>query len=136
MFGIGATEFILLIVIAVIMFGPEKIPEFSRKAARVFVAVRDVANNAQTQLRSELGPEYADLNIQDLNPKTFVAKHLREEIQMIDEAKNEIAQAGQEVKETTTLARQETREAEAVVARKAAPRSLEKPGSKLSLIHI
>lgn len=119
MFGISAVEFILLIVIAVILFGPEKIPEFSRKAARVFVAVRDIANNAQTQLRSELGPEYADLNIEDLNPKTFVAKHMREEIQLIDEAKKDFTEAGQQVKETTTLAKRETRDAE--VAAKAKP---------------
>lgn len=112
MFGIGASEFILLIVIAVIMFGPEKIPDFSRKAARVFVAVRDIANNAQTQLRSELGPEYSDLQIQDLNPKTFVAKHMREEIQMLDDAKQELSRAGQEVKETATLAQKESRDAE------------------------
>lgn len=128
MFGIGASEFILLIVIAVIMFGPEKIPEFSRKAARVLVAVRDIANNAQTQLRSELGPEYSDLQIQDLNPKTFVAKHMREEIQMLDDAKKELSKAGQQVKDTATLAQKESRDAE--LAAKGSAKAIDKPGNK------
>jgi len=104
-FNIDATELILLLVLGVVMFGPEKLPMFARKAARVFVAVRNIANNAQTQLREELGPEYSDLKIEDLNPKKFVAKHMREEIAAIEEAKREIATVSSTVKaaaETTT----------------------------------
>ena len=115
MFGISAVEIILLIVIATIMFGPEKIPEFSRKAARVFVYVRDIANNAQTQLRNELGPEYADLDIRDLNPKAFVAKHMQEEIQLIDEAKKDLERASKTIKDTTNLAKQEAKGVESAV---------------------
>ena len=105
MFNIDASELILLLVLGVVMFGPEKLPMFARKAARVFVAVRNIANNAQTQLREELGPEYSDLKIADLNPKKFVAKHMREEIAAIEEAKREIATVSSTVKaaaETTT----------------------------------
>ena len=51
MFGIDAAELVLILVLGVVLFGPEKLPAFSRKAARVFVAVRDIANNAQTQLQ-------------------------------------------------------------------------------------
>jgi len=104
-FNIDASELILLLVLGVVMFGPEKLPMFARKAARVFVAVRNIANNAQTQLREELGPEYSDLKIEDLNPKKFVAKHMREEIAAIEEAKREIATVSSTVKaaaETTT----------------------------------
>lgn len=90
MFGIDGVELVLLLVLAVIMFGPERLPEYSRKAARIFVYLRDIANNAKTSLASELGPQYADLELRDLNPKTFVAKHLREEVAMIDEAKREL----------------------------------------------
>lgn len=102
-FNIDAGEFILILVLGVVMFGPEKLPNLARKAARVFVAVRDIANNAQTQLRQELGPEYSDLKIQDLNPKAFVAKHMREEIAALDEAKREITAAGQVAKRASTL---------------------------------
>jgi len=97
-FNIDASELILLLILGVVMFGPEKLPMFARKAARVFVAVRNIANNAQTQLREELGPEYSDLKIEDLNPKKFVAKHMREEIAAIEEAKREIATVSSTVK--------------------------------------
>lgn len=98
MFNIDASELILLLILGVVMFGPEKLPMFARKAARVFVAVRNIANNAQTQLREELGPEYSDLKLEDLNPKKFVAKHMREEIAAIEEAKREISTASSTVK--------------------------------------
>ncbi|MBB1586021.1 MAG: Sec-independent protein translocase subunit TatB [Propionibacterium sp.] len=98
MFNIDASELILLLILGVVMFGPEKLPMFARKAARVFVAVRNIANNAQTQLREELGPEYSDLKLEDLNPKKFVAKHMREEIAAIEEAKREISTVSSTVK--------------------------------------
>jgi len=101
-FNIDATELILLLVLGVVMFGPEKLPAFARKAARVFVALRGIANNAQTQLRQELGPEYSDLKIEDLNPKRFVAKHMREEIAAIEEAKREISDTGRAAKAAAT----------------------------------
>ena len=98
MFNIDASELLLLLILGVVMFGPEKLPMFARKAARVFVAVRNIANNAQTQLREELGPEYSDLKLEDLNPKKFVAKHMREEIAAIEEAKREISTVSSTVK--------------------------------------
>ncbi len=111
MFGIDAAELVLILVLGVVMFGPEKLPELSRKAARVFVAVRDIANNAQNQLRSELGPEYSDLKLQDLNPKAFVAKQFREEIAAIDEARRDFSQAGQSIKDSTQGAAEAAKDA-------------------------
>ena len=83
MFDIGAPEFLLLIVAAVILFGPEKLPEFARKAARVISYVRNIAGNAQQQLGKELGPEFENMDIRDLNPKAFVQKHLLDDVEPI-----------------------------------------------------
>ena len=41
MFDVGAPELLVLMVIAVILFGPEKLPEFARKAARLVRYVRN-----------------------------------------------------------------------------------------------
>ena len=68
LFGIDGVELVLIIVLAVVIFGPEKLPQFSRKAARIFVYLRDIANNAKQTISTELGPEYADLELKDLNP--------------------------------------------------------------------
>lgn len=71
----------MLLILGVVMFGPERIPPLARKAAKVIHFLRNIANDATSQLRNELGPEYKDLSIADLNPKTFIAKHLLGDLQ-------------------------------------------------------
>lgn len=81
MIDFNMSEILVLGVLAVIIFGPEKLPEVARKAARVLNYLRNIANDAQGRLRQELGPEFADLELTDLNPRTFVNKHLRDPVQ-------------------------------------------------------
>ena len=94
MFDIGAPEFLLLIVFAVILFGPEKLPELARKAARVVNYVRNIAGNAQQQLGKELGPGFEDLDVRDLNPRTFIQKHLLDDVEpIVADVKSELSEA-------------------------------------------
>lgn len=89
---INASEFLLLAVVAVILFGPEKLPEFARKAAQALHYVRGMAGTAQDQLKSELGPEFANMDFRDLNPKEFVRKHLLEDVDpIIADVKDDLA---------------------------------------------
>ncbi len=76
MIDFNASEILILVILAIIIFGPEKLPGLARKAARVFNYVRNIANDAQGKLRDELGPEFANLNLADLNPKSLVASTL------------------------------------------------------------
>jgi sec-independent protein translocase protein TatB len=78
MFGIGPLELVVIAIVAVLVFGPDRLPEFARTAGRLLRQVRQMVSNAQNDLRDELGPEFADLDIQDLNPRNFVRKHLLE----------------------------------------------------------
>ena len=112
MFGIDAVELVLILVLAVLLFGPEKLPQFSRKAARVYVYLRGIANNTQNTLRDQLGPEYADLELADLNPKTFIQKHLSQEVAAIEEAKREIEQMRQQLEDATANVEEEVKDAQ------------------------
>lgn len=80
-FGIGAAEFVALAVLAVLFFGPDKLPEIGRKAGRIVRYLKNIANDATTTIKSELGPEYQDLTVADLNPKTFLQKTLLADVQ-------------------------------------------------------
>lgn len=91
MFDVGPAELVTLVVLAVILFGPEKLPEFARKAARVLHYLRGIANNAQTTLSQELG---TDVDLRDLNPRAFVQKHLLDEVQpVIDDVRKDLQEA-------------------------------------------
>ena len=78
MFGVGLPELAVIAFVAVLVFGPDKLPEFARQAGRMARKVREFANEARDELREELGPEYADLEFKDLDPRTIVRKHIIE----------------------------------------------------------
>ncbi len=84
--SLGWQEVLLLVVLGVVMFGPERLPELARKAARVIYFVRNVANDARKDLRAGLGPEFEDFDFNDLNPKKFVQKHLQEPLEPVKSA--------------------------------------------------
>ena len=89
---INAPEFVLLLVIAIILFGPERLPDLARKAARLVRYLRVAAGNAQQQLSKELGPEFENVDFRDLNPKAFVQKHLLDDVEpIIADVKSQVA---------------------------------------------
>jgi sec-independent protein translocase protein TatB len=70
---------LVLAVIALIVFGPNELPKVASQAGRVLRDLRRIAEGAKADLREGLGPEFQDFDFQDLNPKTFVRKHLFDE---------------------------------------------------------
>ena len=76
MFDIGLPEFMVLAIVAVFVFGPDRLPDVARQAARMLKSARRTLAAAKAQVSDELGPEYANLDLRDLNPRALVQKHL------------------------------------------------------------
>lgn len=74
MFNVGPYEFVVLAIVALIVLGPDKLPELARDAARMIRTLRELATGARTQLREELGPEFADVDLRSLNPRTAIQR--------------------------------------------------------------
>ena len=111
LFGIGGGELLALLLAAVILLGPEKIPEFSKKAARVVHYLRNVANTATDHIKQELGPEYADLDLKDLNPKTLLQKTLLDDIQEdLEEIKADLTEVKADLDLSAKTVSEEVRE--------------------------
>lgn len=85
MFGMGIWELAIIGLVAVIVFGPERLPEFARQAGRMVRTLRTLADSARDELRKELGPEYADLELRDLDPRALVQKHIIDVVNEADE---------------------------------------------------
>jgi len=84
-FGIGLPEFLVIFVVAIVVFGPDRLPDFARQAGRFLRQVRNFANSARDDIRSELGPEFADLDWADLDPRKAVRKHILEAMEEDDD---------------------------------------------------
>jgi sec-independent protein translocase protein TatB len=74
MFNIGPMEMVVLALVGIIVVGPDRLPGFAKDAARMLRTLRELANGARTQLRDELGPEFADVDLRNLNPKTAIQR--------------------------------------------------------------
>ncbi|GAA1409182.1 sec-independent translocase [Kitasatospora putterlickiae] len=73
---VGTLEILTLVVMAIVVFGPDKLPKLIQDAMGFIRKVRSFADTAKEDIRSELGPEFKDFEFEDLNPKTFVRKQL------------------------------------------------------------
>jgi len=81
MFGIGLLELVVIAVLGVLVVGPEKVPDLARQAARLLKSAKQVTDSVRDELRENLGPDYADLEITDLHPRSLVRKHMLEALQ-------------------------------------------------------
>lgn len=75
---IGALELVALVVLAVLIFGPDKLPKLIQDVTRTIRKIREFSESAKQDIRSELGPEFKDFEFEDLNPKAFIRKQLNE----------------------------------------------------------
>ncbi|MFD5076285.1 sec-independent translocase [Streptomyces sp. NPDC058371] len=73
---IGALELVTLVVLAVLVFGPEKLPKMIQDVTRTIRKIREFSESAKADIREELGPEFKDFEFEDLNPKAFLRKQL------------------------------------------------------------
>jgi sec-independent protein translocase protein TatB len=76
MFNLDSWKLVVLALLAVFLFGPERLPKVISEIARFLVTVRTIARNATNDLSRELGTE---VRLEDLHPRAFVRKHLLSE---------------------------------------------------------
>jgi sec-independent protein translocase protein TatB len=68
---VNGWEFILLIVLAVVILGPERLPEYAAKLATLVRQARALAEGAKGQLREQMGPEFDDIDWRQYDPRQY-----------------------------------------------------------------
>jgi sec-independent protein translocase protein TatB len=81
---VGWPEIAVLAIVAVFVFGPDRLPEMARQAGRFVRQARHLMAQARSQLSDELGPEFADLDLRDLTPRALVQRHLLDDLEKDD----------------------------------------------------
>lgn len=82
--NIGWGEMMILLVAALVILGPERLPGAIKWTGQALRQVRDYATGATSQLKQELGPEFDELRkpleqlneLRGMNPRQMVTKHL------------------------------------------------------------
>ncbi len=94
MFDYGFGEMIGLVILALILVGPERMPRVAGDLAKMIKKVRSLTNSATAEIRENLGPGFEDLKPADLNPKTFIKRHVSSVPEDEDEKERERKQGG------------------------------------------
>ncbi len=93
MFGLSWDQLILILLAALFLLGPERIPTAVKWVMESLRKVRTMAAGAQEELRSQIGPELDELRrqvaelqslkefgelraLRELNPKTIIGKNI------------------------------------------------------------
>jgi sec-independent protein translocase protein TatB len=80
-FDLSIEKILVLVVLALIIFGPDQLPKIAGQAGRALRDLRRIAESAKADLQEGLGPEFRDFDITELHPKNFVRKHLWDEFE-------------------------------------------------------
>lgn len=70
MFGINGAEFLVLLVVAVVVVGPERLPRYAEQLAHAVRRFRAFVGDAKERVATELGDD-ADLDWEALDPRRY-----------------------------------------------------------------
>lgn len=83
--GINGAEFMVLLLVAIVLIGPEKLPELAQQLGRLTRELKALATGAQKRVREELGPEFDDLDLTVLDPRQYDPRRIVREALLDDE---------------------------------------------------
>jgi sec-independent protein translocase protein TatB len=79
-FDLSFLKLLVLGVIALVVFGPERLPGLAAQAGQALRELRRMAEGAKSDLQDSLGTDLSEFDLADLNPRHFVRKHLLDEL--------------------------------------------------------
>ena len=85
MLDINPGELLILLVVAVVVIGPERLPKYAAELARMVREVRTFARNAREQVREEMGEEFDDVDWQALDPRRYDPRRIVREALLDDD---------------------------------------------------
>jgi sec-independent protein translocase protein TatB len=83
-FDINGWEFIVVLVVALLVIGPERLPEYSAKLAKLVRQLRGLADTAKVQLREQMGPDFDDIDWKQYDPRQYDPRRIVREALMDD----------------------------------------------------
>ena len=84
MFGLSSEKIFILLVLALFILGPERLPQYAKSFAQFIKKMRQLANSAQAQMKDELGEGFEDLDWKKLDPRQYDPRRIIREALLDD----------------------------------------------------
>lgn len=69
--GLTFDKILIILVIAIFLVGPERLPGYAAQLARLARSLRELANGAKDRMREEMGPEFDEVDWAKLDPRKY-----------------------------------------------------------------
>ena len=87
MFGINGPEFFLLLIIGILVIGPQRLPEYTQKLANLVKEVRRMASGAREQIKEEVGIDIDEVDWKKYDPRQYDPRRIIKEALLDDDTK-------------------------------------------------
>ncbi|WP_024285271.1 twin-arginine translocase TatA/TatE family subunit [Cellulomonas sp. KRMCY2] len=115
MFGINGAELGILLLVAVVVVGPERLPRYAEQLGGWVRTLRGLLRTAKERVTEELGEDVADVDWASLDPRRYDPRRIVREA-LLDEPKTVVPAVEATGRRYTTGAARRAAEAAAVAA--------------------
>ncbi|MBZ6371034.1 MULTISPECIES: Sec-independent protein translocase family protein [Microbacterium] len=70
-FGLDWDKLVLILIVAALLVGPERLPRYAETLARLTVRAREWLSGAKTRVKEELGDDFDDVEWRKLDPRQY-----------------------------------------------------------------
>ena len=83
--GLTFDKLLIILVIAVFLIGPDRLPSYAARLARLARSARDFASGAKDRMREEMGPDFDEVDWRKLDPRQYDPRRIIREALIEDE---------------------------------------------------
>lgn len=85
MFGINGTEFIIIMLVVLIVVGPQRMPEYAAQLRDFVKAARKQIVSLRDSVQDEMGDDFKDVDWQKFDPRQYDPRRIVREALMEDD---------------------------------------------------
>ncbi|MFC5338610.1 twin-arginine translocase TatA/TatE family subunit [Leucobacter denitrificans] len=103
--GLTFDKILIILVIAMFVVGPTRLPMYAKKLGDFVRSVKQMADGAKDRLKEEMGPEYDNVDWKQLDPRQYDPRRIVRDALMEDEREAKLAARRERLEEIAAARR-------------------------------